>query len=90
MSHVPYASAIRSVMYAIVCTHPDISHVVRAVSRFMGNLRKTHWQALKWITQYLKGTSDVGLVYDRILIHVAILLAMRILIALEIWIKRDL
>jgi len=25
MSHVPYASAVGSIMYAMVCTRPDIS-----------------------------------------------------------------
>ena len=65
MSHVPYASAVGSIMYAMVCTRPDISHAVSIVSRYMGNLGKMHWQAVKWILRYLRGTIDVGLVYDR-------------------------
>lgn len=28
MAHVTYASAIGSLMYAMVCTRPDISHAV--------------------------------------------------------------
>ncbi|RVW84844.1 Retrovirus-related Pol polyprotein from transposon TNT 1-94 [Vitis vinifera] len=35
MSKVPYASAIGSLMYAMVCTRPDIAHAVGIVSRFM-------------------------------------------------------
>ncbi|RVW92338.1 Retrovirus-related Pol polyprotein from transposon TNT 1-94 [Vitis vinifera] len=35
MSKVPYASAIGSLMYAMVCTRPDIAHAVGVVSRFM-------------------------------------------------------
>ena len=35
ISKVPYALAIGSLMYAIVCTRPDIAHAVRVVSRFM-------------------------------------------------------
>ena len=35
MSKVPYASAIGSLMYAMVCTRPDIAHAVRVVSKFM-------------------------------------------------------
>ena len=42
MSKVPYASAIGSLMYAIVCTKPDIAHVVGVVSRFMSRPRKQH------------------------------------------------
>ncbi len=34
MSKVPYASAIGSLMYAMVCTRPDIAHAVGVVSRF--------------------------------------------------------
>ena len=36
MSKVPYASAIGSLMYAMVCTRPDITHAVGVVSRFIG------------------------------------------------------
>jgi hypothetical protein len=65
MSHVPYASAVGSMMYAMVCTRPDISQAVSVVSRYMANPSKEHWQAVKWIFRYLRGTADVGLVYDR-------------------------
>ena len=34
MKNVPYASAVRSLMYAMVCTRSDIAHVVGVVSRF--------------------------------------------------------
>jgi len=42
MSHVPYASAVSSLMYLMVCTRPDISHAVRVLSRFMSKPRKEH------------------------------------------------
>ena len=32
MSHVPYASAVGNIMYAMVYTRLDISHVVSVVS----------------------------------------------------------
>jgi len=35
MSKVPYALTIGSLMYAMVCTWPDIAHAVRVVSRYM-------------------------------------------------------
>jgi hypothetical protein len=47
MSKVPYASAIESLMYAMVCTRPNIAHAVGAVSRYMGNPGKQHWEAVK-------------------------------------------
>ena len=65
MSHVPYASAIGSLMYAMICTRPDLAHAVSMVSRYMHNPGKDHWSAVKWIFRYLKGTSDIGLVFDK-------------------------
>jgi hypothetical protein len=37
MSCVPYSSAIGSIMYALVCTHPDISQAMSVVGRYMAN-----------------------------------------------------
>jgi ATP-binding cassette subfamily B (MDR/TAP) protein 1 len=37
MKKVPYASAVGSLMYAMVCTRPDIAHAVSVVSRFLSN-----------------------------------------------------
>ena len=65
MSHVPYASTVGSIMYVMVCTRLEISHAVSVVSRYMDHLEKIHWQAMKWILRYLRGTSHVGLVYDK-------------------------
>ena len=64
MKAVPYSSVVGSLMYAMVCTRPDLAHAVSVVSRFMSNPGKTHWNAVKWILCYLKGASDVCLVYD--------------------------
>ncbi|GKA27191.1 retrovirus-related pol polyprotein from transposon TNT 1-94 [Tanacetum coccineum] len=37
MDRVPYASAVGSLMYAMVCTRPDLAHAVGVVSRFLSN-----------------------------------------------------
>ncbi|KAL5827802.1 hypothetical protein ACOSQ3_019653 [Xanthoceras sorbifolium] len=58
MAKVPYASAIGSLMYAMVCTRPDIAQAVGAVSRYMNNPGKIHWEAVKWILRYLRGTTN--------------------------------
>jgi hypothetical protein len=63
MSMVPYSSAISSLMYVMVCTRPDISHKVRVVSRHMKNPGKEHWEVVKWILRYLKGTSTHALCF---------------------------
>eukprot|EP00253_Pinus_taeda_P009231 PITA_09231 len=64
MSRVPYASAVSSLMYAMVCTRPDISHVVGVLSRFMSKPGKEHWTTVKQIFRYLHDTSDYGLCYQ--------------------------
>ena len=61
MSLVPSASADGSLMYAMVCTRPDIAHVVVVVSRYMSNPGKEHWEAVKWLMRYLRGTSSISL-----------------------------
>ena len=63
MRDVPYASAVGSLMYAMVCTRPDIAHAVGVVSRFLSNPGKQHWAAVKWILRYLKGTTKLCLCY---------------------------
>ncbi|KAE9590891.1 putative RNA-directed DNA polymerase [Lupinus albus] len=65
MSHVPYASAVGSLMYAMVCTRPYLAYTASMVSRYMHNPGKDHWSAVKWIFRYLKGTFGIGLVFDR-------------------------
>ena len=40
MSRVPYANAVGCLMYAMVCTSPDISCTVDVVSRHMENMEK--------------------------------------------------
>ena len=65
MSKVPYANAVRCLMYLMVCTRPDISHVVSVVSRYMADPGKEHWNAVKWIFRYLTGTHDFGILFDQ-------------------------
>ena len=42
MAKIPYASAVGSLMYAMVCTRPDLAHSVRVISRFLSNPGKSH------------------------------------------------
>jgi ATP-binding cassette subfamily B (MDR/TAP) protein 1 len=37
MEKIPYSSAVGSLMYAMICTRPDLAHSVSVVSRFMSN-----------------------------------------------------
>eukprot|EP00253_Pinus_taeda_P026892 PITA_26892 len=64
MSRAPYASAVSSMMYAKVCTRPNLAHAVGVLSRFMSKPRKEHWTVVKRVFRYLRGTSDYGLCYQ--------------------------
>jgi hypothetical protein len=50
-------------MYAMVCTRPYIAHAVGVVSRYMKNPGKEHWEVVKWILRYLKGTYNHALCF---------------------------
>ncbi|XXG84444.1 hypothetical protein AAC387_Pa10g1957 [Persea americana] len=64
MASIPYASAVGSLMYAMLsCTCPDICYAVGLVSRFQSNPGIAHWNAVKRIFRYLKGTKDMMLCY---------------------------
>ena len=45
-------------MYAALGTWPDISFAVSLLSQFMQNPRRPHWEAVKRVFQYLKGTKN--------------------------------
>ena len=62
MRQVPYASVVGSLMYAMLCTRPDICYLVGMVSWYQSNLGPKHWQAVKHILKYLRRTRDYMLV----------------------------
>ena len=57
-SKVPYALVVGSVIHAMVCRRPNIAHVVGVISRYMSHLGIEHWNAVKLILRYLRGTSN--------------------------------
>ena len=61
MSKIPYALAIGILMYAMVCTRLDIAHAVGVISRYMSYSGIEHWNVVKWILRYLRGTSNMFL-----------------------------
>ena len=64
MYHVPYASEIGSLMYAMVYTRPDIARAVGVLSRYMSKPGKEHWTTTKRVFKYLRGTTSYGLCYQ--------------------------
>ena len=66
MSRVPYSSAVSFLMYAMICSRPDLSYAMSLVSRYMANPGKEHWKAVQWIFRYLRGTSKACLKFVKI------------------------
>ncbi|KAJ9552528.1 hypothetical protein OSB04_016573 [Centaurea solstitialis] len=60
---IPYASAIGSIMYAMLCTRPDVTYSVSVTSRFQQNPGEPHWVAVKNIFKYLRRTKEMFLVF---------------------------
>jgi len=65
MKNIPYASAVGSLMYAQVCTRPDIAFAVGMLGRYQSNPGVDHWKAAKKVLRYLQGTKDYMLTYRR-------------------------
>ena len=63
MSNVPYAQAVGALGYASVTTRPALTYAVGEVSHHSINSGQAHWNAVKRIFRYLKGTIDHGIVY---------------------------
>ena len=65
MKSVPYASAVGSIMYAQVCTRPDLAFITGMLGRFQSNPGPDHWTAAKKVLRYMQGTKDYMLTYQR-------------------------
>jgi len=64
MKDVPYANVVGSLMYGMLCTRSGICFAVGLVSRYQSNPRPTHWQTVKRIMRYLRGTTDLVICYQ--------------------------
>ena len=49
--------------YATTATRPDISSAVGILSKFMSRPGRNHWQGIKRVLRYIKGTLNHGLQY---------------------------
>ena len=63
MKVIPYASAIGSIMYAMLCTRLDVCLAISIEGRYQSNPGVEHWTTVKNILKYLKRTKDMFLVY---------------------------
>ncbi|KAA0055836.1 ty1-copia retrotransposon protein [Cucumis melo var. makuwa] len=65
VSQPEYANIIGSVMYLMNYTRPDIAYAVSRLSRYTHNPNRYHWDALRHLLRYLKGTIDYCLHFKK-------------------------
>ena len=63
MSMILYNSSIGSIMYAMLCTKPDVSYALSVMSKYTLNPGEGLWVAIKNIFKHFKSTKDVFLIY---------------------------
>src|SRR6266550_9544818 len=52
----PCRSAIGCLMYAMLCTHPDLCSTISILSRFQSKNNEELWNHIKHVLRYIKGT----------------------------------
>ena len=60
-----YMSAVGSLIYLATQTRPDISYTVGVLARFNSNPGAAHWNAVKHLFRYIKGTLDYRITYSK-------------------------
>jgi hypothetical protein len=52
---------IGSIIYAMICTRPDVSYALSATSRYQSNYGEAHWTIVNNILKYLRRTKEAFL-----------------------------
>ena len=68
MEIVLYASAVSSLLHAIVCARSDIAFIVGILGRYQNNPGMTHWKIAKRVIRYLQGSKDFRLTYSHLIV----------------------
>jgi hypothetical protein len=65
MKAIPYASVVGSLIYAQVCTRPNLAFVTGMLGRYQKNPGKPHEDGAKKALRYLQGTKCLMLMYEK-------------------------
>lgn len=60
-----YRKAVESMIHLATCTRPDLSFVVSKLSLHLAKPTEGHWNTVKHVFRYLKGTANHGLCFKR-------------------------
>ena len=63
MKNIPYASVVSNLMYAQVCTRPDIAYAIGVLGRYQSNPGTDNWKVAKKVMRYLQGIKNYMLMY---------------------------
>ena len=63
MMNVPYSNVVGSIMYTMICIRLDVAYEISHLSHFRSNLGREHWEGIKWLLRYLKGSIDTSLMF---------------------------
>ena len=61
----PFRDLVGSLMWLSISTRPYISNAVRAVARYCRAPRAINWKAALGILEYINGTSEYGIAFQR-------------------------
>jgi hypothetical protein len=64
MACISYESDVGSILYAIVCTRPDISHAMGLLRIYISTSGREHWTTIKRVFKYLCGTKYYAICYQ--------------------------
>ena len=54
-----------ALMYLANCTRPDLAFSVNLLARFSYSPTRRHWNGVKQALRYIRGTTDMGLLYSK-------------------------
>ncbi|GKU99886.1 hypothetical protein SLEP1_g12666 [Rubroshorea leprosula] len=64
IAQLEYSRVIGCLMYAMICTRPNIAYAVGKLSRYTSNPNSLHWQGIHRVLKYLKKTMYYGICYN--------------------------
>lgn len=64
VAHLPYPSIVGSIMYAATISRPDLAFPANLLARYISKWNAEHYRAAKHLLRYLRGTSDLCLLFD--------------------------
>ena len=59
-----YQTLLGELMHLMVQTRPDLAQAITRLAQFMSKPTDEHWQALKHVLRYLRGTEELGICWN--------------------------